>query len=99
MPDGAVNYDQPADFLAGCTDTGDVTYACPSLFGTFGIATTDGVANHTKGFTAVAGTQDSFQRAIECGKGMAMVAWRVLTDDGFAEEMTKEWEEDMRRAA
>lgn len=99
MPAGTVRYDPPApDFFGGSTDMGDVTYACPGFHGIFGIDTEEGVANHTKGFTAVAGTKDSLERAVACGKGMAQVGWKVLTDDIFAAEMKKEWEADMQRA-
>ena len=89
-------YDKPADFLAGSTDMGDVCYECPGFHGAFGIDTREGEGNHTKGFAAAAGTEESLRRAVECGRGMALVAWRVLTDDGFAEEVRNEWEEDMR---
>lgn len=99
MPAGTVQYDENVGFLAGSTDMGDVTYACPGFHGAFGIATPVGVANHTKGFTAVAGTKESLERAVECGKGMAVVGWKVLTDDAFARAMKEEWEADMIKAA
>jgi amidohydrolase len=99
MPEGTVAMDEPADILAGSTDMGDVCYECPGFHGVFGIDTKEGEANHTKGFTAAAGTQDAFERALECGRGMALVAWRVLSDDGFAERVQREWEEDMKLAA
>ncbi|KAH8882278.1 hypothetical protein GQ53DRAFT_459940 [Thozetella sp. PMI_491] len=98
MPAGTVAYDEPADFLAGSTDMGDVCYACPGFHGAFGIETKVGEANHTKGFAAAAGTEESFRRAIECGKGMAAVGWRVLIDDAFAAVAKKEWEDDMVKA-
>ncbi|KXX77631.1 p-aminobenzoyl-glutamate hydrolase subunit B [Madurella mycetomatis] len=99
MPEGTVAYDEPADFLAGSTDMGDVCYECPGFHGAFGIATQEGEANHTKGFAAAAGTEEAFGLALECGTGMALVGWKVLTDDAFAERMRKEWEEDMKLAA
>lgn len=99
MPKGTVAYAEPADFLAGSTDMGDVCYACPGFHGAFGIDTQEGEANHTKGFAAAAGTDDSFERAMECGRGMALVAWRVLSDDDFAEKVHREWVEDMKLAA
>jgi amidohydrolase len=99
MPEGTVAMDEPADILAGSTDMGDVCYECPGFHGVFGIDTKEGEANHTKGFTAAAGTQEAFERALECGRGMALVAWRVLSDDGFAERVQREWEEDMKLAA
>ncbi|KAK4467175.1 p-aminobenzoyl-glutamate hydrolase subunit B [Cladorrhinum samala] len=98
MPSGTVAYDELSDFLGGSTDMGDVCYQCPSFHGAFGIETKQGEANHTKGFTAAAGTEDSFERAMECGKGMASVAWKVLTDDVFADQIKSDWEADMVRA-
>jgi hypothetical protein len=94
-----VAFDEPADILAGSTDMGDVCYECPGFHGVFGIDTKEGEANHTHGFAAVAGTEESFERALECGRGMAAVAWRVLSDDGFAARVQTEWEEDMKLAA
>lgn len=100
MPAGAVLLDDAGGFLAGSTDMGDVCYECPGFHGAFGIGTKkDGEANHTKGFAAVAGTDEAFGLAMECGKGMALVGWRVLADDAFAERVQREWEEDMKLAA
>jgi len=96
---GQVAYNEPMDFLAGSTDMGDVCYECPGFHGAFGIATGEGEANHTKGFAAVAGTEESFNHAVECGRAMAHVAYSVLTDDSLAERMRSEWEKDMKRAA
>jgi metal-dependent amidase/aminoacylase/carboxypeptidase family protein len=98
MPLGAVSFDDPPDFLAGSTDMGNVTYECPGFHGAFGIDTEVGQSNHTPAFAAAAGTGESFARALGCGRGMALVGWRVLTDDAFAAEMKAEWEEDMRVA-
>lgn len=99
MPKGTVHPTEPSDFLAGSTDMGDVCYECPGFHGAFGIDTVVGQGNHTKGFAAAAGTDDSFARAVECGKGMALVGWRMLQDDTFAEGVTTDWKEDMKRAA
>ncbi len=99
MPSGTVSFDEPADILAGSTDMGDVCYQCPGFHGVFGIATKEGEANHTKGFTAAAGTVESFERALDCGRGMAAVAWKLLSDDVFAERVKTEWKEDMKLAA
>lgn len=99
MPAGTVHMTEPSDFLAGSTDMGDVCYECPGFHGAFGIETPVGQGNHTKGFAAAAGTDESFERALECGKGMAVVAWRVLSDDDFADEVMQDWKEDVARAA
>jgi hypothetical protein len=60
--------------------------------------TEGGQGNHTVAFAEAAGTDESYRRAVECGKGMALVGWKVLVDDAFAEEMRWEWEEDMEKA-
>jgi metal-dependent amidase/aminoacylase/carboxypeptidase family protein len=99
MPQGTVAMDEPADILAGSTDMGDVCYECPGFHGVFGIDTQEGEANHTKGFAAAAGTEDAFERALECGRGMAVVGWKVLADDAFAKYVMDEWEADMKLVA
>lgn len=99
MPPSSVSLSEPADFLAGSTDMGNVCYECPGFHGAFGIDTEKGQGNHTAGFTAAAGLDKSFKTAVEWGKGMAVVGWKVLTDDKFAEDVQKDWEEDMKRAA
>ncbi|KAG8161027.1 hypothetical protein KVR01_009291 [Diaporthe batatas] len=99
MPEGTVHLNEPSDFLAGSTDMGDVCYECPGFHGSFGIETGPGEGNHTKPFAAVAGTSESFDRAIECGEGMALVGWRMLSDDPFANEVLEQWKEDMKNAA
>jgi amidohydrolase len=87
------------EVLPGSTDMGNVCYECPGFHGVFGIEAPAGASNHTKGFTAAAGTEDALARAIECGRGMARVAWKLLEDDAFAERVQKEWEADMKLAA
>lgn len=98
MPAGTVSWNDPPDFLAGSTDMGNVTYECPGFHGAFGIDTPVGQGNHTKSFAEAAGTQDSFVRAMECAKGMAIVGWKMLTDDVFAEGVQREWVADMEKA-
>ncbi|KAK0391549.1 hypothetical protein NLU13_1049 [Sarocladium strictum] len=93
-----VSYDDPIDFLAGSTDMGNVTYECPGFHGSFGIDTEVGQGNHTEGFARAAGLEKSFGRNMDWSKGMARVAWKVLTDDEFATRVKEDWEEDMKRA-
>lgn len=95
---GKVAWEDPKDFFQGSTDMGNVCYECPGFHGVFGIETEDGAANHTKGFTKGAGTQEAFEKALECGRAMAEVGWRVLVDEEFAREVRSEWEEDMKDA-
>ncbi|CAH0020534.1 unnamed protein product [Clonostachys rhizophaga] len=65
------------------TDMGNVSYHVPSFHGTF-VASTLGVPIHSPKFTAEAATDEAHAAAIECGKGMAMLALRVLADDQVA---------------
>lgn len=96
--DHEVSLDNPADFLAGSTDMGNVTYECPGFHGAFGINTEEGQGNHTLGFAKAAGYPESFDRNVEWAKGMAHVAWKILVDDGFADKVYTDWQEDMARA-
>lgn len=99
MPEGTVSLDEPADFLAGSTDMGNVCYECPGFHGAWGIDTVEGQGNHTKGFADASGLEKSFESAIDWGKGISVVGWRVLSDDQFNETVQKDWQEDMKRAA
>lgn len=69
---------------------GNVSYAVPGFHGIFTIPT-DGV-NHTPQFTAGAGSEEGFKRAIACAAGMAVVACQILTDDKFAEDVKRNFE-------
>lgn len=99
LPNGNVSLDEPSDFLAGSTDMGNVTYECPGFHGAFGIDTEKGQGNHTRPFAAASGLEKSLERAIEWGKAMAVVGYRILSDDGFHAQVQLDWREDMRRAA
>ncbi len=98
MPAGSVALDEPADFLAGSTDMGNVTYECPGFHGAFGINTAQGQGNHTRGFADASALESSFKTAMDWGKGIGVVGWRILTDDAFNEEARKAWVEDMKAA-
>jgi hypothetical protein len=71
---------------------------CPGLYAAFGLDTKHGEANHTKPFAAVAATRDAFERAMACGKGVALVGWKVLAVAELARQMKTELEEDMKLA-
>ncbi|EGX88949.1 peptidase dimerization domain protein [Cordyceps militaris CM01] len=99
LPQGTVSLDEPADFLAGSTDMGNVTYECPGFHGAFGIDTERGQGNHTRPFADASGLERSLDRAVEWGKSMALVGYRVLSDDDFNREVQEDWKADMKRAA
>lgn len=74
--------EEPATFS---TDMGNVSYALPAFHGTFGIPAPKDAMPHQRGFATAAGTDAAHDVAISCAKGMALLGWRVLTDDGVAE--------------
>ena len=71
-----------------------MSYECPSIHAMFGIECPPGVANHTPGFTACAGTDESHNRAVITGKAMAVAGWKVLMDDDIVRRMWEEFDED-----
>lgn len=73
---------------------GNVSYTVPSFHGAFGIPAPENVAGHHPGFAAAAATDEAHAAAIQCAKGMAMLGWRVLTDDGIAEGARRDFEQD-----
>lgn len=78
------------------TDFGNITIsACPAVHPMY-LIETDGV-NHTPEFTAGAATMDSHERSIKVAKGLALLGFKVLTDDVFAKKIKDEFEEQKKR--
>ncbi|OQE06513.1 hypothetical protein PENVUL_c017G09238 [Penicillium vulpinum] len=67
--------------MPGSTDQGNVSQLIPALHGLIGIPVSDGAKNHTRQFTAAAGTSVAHERMITAGKAMAMTGWEVLVND------------------
>lgn len=80
--------------VAAATDQGNVSYEVPALHAIIGIPVDDGSKNHTAGFTRAAGTAVAFERAVVCGKAMAMSGWDVVTKDGLYEHVRRDFERD-----
>ncbi|EMR83611.1 hypothetical protein ACHAQE_002579 [Botrytis cinerea] len=80
------------DNAPGSTDMGNVTYECPGFHGWYGIS--DTAFNHTPQFTKAAATKEAHEITIVTAKAMAIVGWKVLTDDEIAESVRKDFEED-----
>ncbi|KAH6988459.1 hypothetical protein EDB80DRAFT_755899 [Ilyonectria destructans] len=74
--------DEPVTFS---TDMGNVSYVVPAFHGSFGIPAPKDAMPHQRGFATAAGTDAAHDVAISCAKGMALLGWRVLTDDEVAE--------------
>lgn len=72
-----------SELMPGSTDQGNVSQLIPALHGIVGIPVSDGAKNHTRQFTAAAGSEEAHRRMIISGKAMAMTGWMVLVDDEF----------------
>jgi hypothetical protein len=75
------------------TDQGNVTQVCPGFHPIYNIPIQNGQSNHTKEFTAAAITEEAYQATLLSAKGMAGAAWKMLTDDAFAQTVKAEYDE------
>lgn len=71
---------------------GNVSHNVPSFHGTFTIPTSGDCPAHNPKFAAAAGTEEAHAAAMTSAKGMAMLAFRVLTDDTVADGAKKDFE-------
>ncbi|KAI1761066.1 hypothetical protein GGR53DRAFT_506932 [Hypoxylon sp. FL1150] len=67
------------------TDMGNVAHVVPSFHGAFIVPTAPDVALHSKDFAQAASTDEAHQVALNCARGMALMAMRVLLDEKVAE--------------
>jgi hypothetical protein len=58
----------------------------------FAIPVTSGVACHNPDFAAAAATEEAHDIALKCAKGLAMLAVRVLIQDGVAEAARRDFQ-------
>lgn len=86
------------DSMAGSTDQGNVTYAVPALHVIFGLPNKDNpdINPHNAEFAECAGTEEAFQAAVRCGKGMALTGWEILTNDALWEQCKADFKEDKK---
>ncbi|KAH7371477.1 putative amidohydrolase [Pyrenochaeta sp. MPI-SDFR-AT-0127] len=66
------------------TDMGNVSHLVPSFHGAFAIPAAPDVSIHNPAFAACASTEEAHKAALQCAKGMAMLALRVLVDEEIA---------------
>lgn len=78
--------------FAASTDMGDVSYVVPSFHGAFAIPCEKSVAIHSAPFAGAAATDEAHDAAIQCAKGMAMLALSVLTDESLAQQARRDFE-------
>lgn len=67
--------------MAGSTDQGNVSQIVPTLHALIGISVSYGAGNHTRQFTAAAGTDEAHRRMVKAGKVMAMLGCHLLLED------------------
>lgn len=72
---------------------GSVSYKVPSFHGAFPIPTDEGVSLHHPRFADHAGSDSAHEAAIKCGKGMAMLTIRLLTNPWLVEAARKDFDE------
>ncbi|KAI8715944.1 Peptidase M20 domain-containing protein 2 [Fusarium sp. LHS14.1] len=80
--------DEPFTFS---TDMGNVSFAVPSFHGAFGIPAPLDAMPHQAKFAEVSDTEAAVDIALSCAHGMALLGWRVLTDDEFAAGARKDF--------
>ncbi|KAH0565069.1 hypothetical protein GP486_001537 [Trichoglossum hirsutum] len=61
---------------------GNVSHFLPAMQGAFFIQS-NGAVNHTPPFADAAGTEDAFNRALDCGKGLAAVALDIFGNTDY----------------
>ncbi|TXB96289.1 hypothetical protein FocTR4_00016792 [Fusarium oxysporum f. sp. cubense] len=85
---------QPKAF--GSTDMGIVSYEVPGLHSAFVVPTPSNVARHNPNFAAAAATDEAHSITIKCAKDLAMLAFRVLTDDKGAMGAKADFDEGLQ---
>ena len=75
------------------TDMGNVSYVVPAFHGAFGIPAPKDAMPHQPRFAEASGTDAAHDVAVSCAKGMALLGWRVLTDDGVAAGAVRDFNE------
>ncbi|EXJ81043.1 hypothetical protein A1O3_07331 [Capronia epimyces CBS 606.96] len=81
------------------TDMGNVSHKIPSFHGVFGIPCDKDVPGHDVRFAAAAEKGQAHTECVLSGKAMAMLGWKLLTDDAFAAAVRRDFEEALEKAA
>jgi hypothetical protein len=72
--------------------TGNVSHEVPSFHGGFTIPTEDNISPHHPKFAEAAGRDPAHEAAIKCGKGLAMLAIRALSDPRLVETAKEQFQ-------
>ncbi|HJP40177.1 MAG TPA: M20 family metallopeptidase [Dehalococcoidia bacterium] len=74
------------------TDMGNVSYTVPSIHPMFAIPVSDGVGNHTPGFTACAATEKAHEASLRASKSLALTALDLFDDPALLAAAKDEFE-------
>ncbi|PNP59305.1 hypothetical protein FNYG_14952 [Fusarium nygamai] len=82
--------------MGASTDMGNVTYCLPGIHPMFAIGTEDPtIQPHTPKFAGAAGTRKAFERALDCGKGLAATACEMLRQPELMDQARDEFKRDV----
>ncbi|KAF9769660.1 hypothetical protein IL306_012903 [Fusarium sp. DS 682] len=82
--------------MSASTDMGNVTYCLPGIHPMFAIGTEDpSIQPHTPKFAGAAGTREAFERALDCGKGLAVTACEMLLQPELMDQARDEFKRDV----
>lgn len=82
---------KPEENVPASTDMGNVSYHVPGFHGGFAIPTASGVSIHHSDFTTCAGKEGAHKAAMNCARGLAMTAIRVLADEELSQRIRKDF--------
>lgn len=85
---------EASDSMSASTDMGSVSYEIPGLHAFFGIPCPKDVSGHHPSFTQASGTEEAFNRAVRCGKGLALTGWDVISDPEVLQRARHDFDED-----
>lgn len=74
--------------------SGNVSHVVPSFHGVFGIPTPPNIPGHHPAFEKAAKEDGAHDETILCGKGLAMMGFRVLTEIGVAKSTKQDFEKN-----
>ncbi|CAM1509532.1 Fc.00g032710.m01.CDS01 [Cosmosporella sp. VM-42] len=75
------------------TDMGNVSYVVPTFHGAFGIPAPKYAMPHQHQFAEASGTDAAHGVAVSCAKGMALLGWKLLTEDEVAAGAARDFNE------
>ncbi|XP_067676317.1 peptidase M20 domain-containing protein 2-like [Haliotis asinina] len=89
--------EQLKGMICGSTDMGNVSYVLPSIHPIFFVGV-GGCPNHTREFTAAAGSPEAQPYTLDVGKALAMTAVDIYTSPNTLAEMKEDFRRDMSSA-